>query len=626
MKKVLNLREVNLSSIALCLVPFVLFWVILFIKVPDSLSYYLSVYSFVSFLIVLLLYYLCYRLLGRYAGFAVLCLSMLLVSVPLSYKWTSGYSDNMVIGGLLPYKDAKNYYYGANLIMNGLPLINAGQSTERPLFPGFLSSLFLLTDQNLKITLALITQLAAVGLYLSARQIRAGLGDLAASLYITFMYFYIQPLIGYTLSESLGFILGCFAFCLLWRAAYTLKWFDLLLGLLTLLTAVSARAGAFFIFPMLILWVGWIFRGEKRFSLKSAAYAFISILAGYFLLNRFYAQFLGIPPGFAFGNFSYALYGQVRGGIGWHSAIEELGTRNPATVYDAVLQFFLKHPTGLLVGFAKAYRDFFLPSDSSIFPFKLYGWQHWFDIVIWLGVMVLLLWGLILVIRNIRANVSAFVTAGFVGLVLSIPFLPPIDGGARFYASTMPFLFVLPAVGIAGLSGVFTRSSHSQIEGQQELVAPRFGALLLIVLTLILPIAIHALRQKTVYTSPSCAARQIRFAIEPHRGSYIDLVKDGTAPCGFAPEVCLSEFDWNNSERSNDDYYQTLMALANEEAGNLRIIPALDLIDERFHYFLVPQKTLPFEAAAGLVSGCATEIRTKNQSIYYMQSIESAPQ
>lgn len=617
------MRQGNLREAALFLLPLVLFWMVLLIKIPDSLSHYLSAYSLAAFLIILLLYYLCYRLPGRYGILTGLGLGMVLFAVALSSRWASAYSDNLLIGGLLPYKDARNYYSGAQLILHGLPMVNVNQATERPLFPGFLSTLLLLTDQNLEIVLAMITQLAALGLYLSARQIRNSLGILAASLYSTFMYFYIRPLIGYTLSELLGFILSCFAFCLLWRASSNLKWLDLILGLLTLLMAVSARAGAFFIFPMLILWIGWILRGEKRFSLKAAACAFIIVLIGYFLLNRFYAQLLGIPPGFAFGNFSYAIYGQVRGGTGWHSAIDELGTRDPVIVYRAALQFFLKHPMSLLIGFAKSYRDFFLPGDRSIFPFRSNGWQGWFDLGLWLGAMILSLCGLIRITRSIYTSNSALVAAGFAGVFLSIPFLPPIDGGARFYASTMPFFFVLPALGVAWISRELDRNSISKDDLQQEPFLLRFGSMTLIVLILIVPILIYTVGQKPVYTTPSCPSQQIPFVIETPPGSYIDLVKDGTAQCGFIPEVCLSDFQENNTEKLTDDYYQMLMSLAKAEAGSARIIPANNLIEEKFHYFFISKERLPNDPAVDSLSGCAIEIKTQNQSIYQVESILS---
>ncbi len=621
MEKRFNLREVNLRDIVLISLPLFLFWVILLIKIPYSFSYYLSTYHFGSFLIVLALYYLCYRLPDRYSLLAGLCLSMILFAVTLSYKWTSGYSDNMIIGGLLPYKDAKNYYAGANLILNGLPMVNAGQATERPLFPGFLSSLLLLTGQNLKIVTAIITQLAAVGLYLSARQIRNSLGILAASLYITLMYFYIQPLIGYTLSELLGFILGCFAFCLLWCASYSLKWSDLILGLITLLMAVSARAGAFFIFPALIVWIGWIFRGEKRFSMKAATYAFGIVLAGYFLLNRIYAQLLGIPPGLAFENFSYALYGQVRGGTGWHSAIEELGTRNSVVVYRAALQYFLKHPIGLAIGVAKSYRDFFLPGDGSIFPFRFYGWQGPFNMAMWVVIMILLIWSLVRLFKSIYTANSSLMIAGIVGVFMSIPFLPPIDGGARFYAGTMPFLFALPAVGVEWLSRNPNRNPKGDL--QREVFIPRFSSAILIVFTIIFPVTIFTFGRKQVYTIPSCPSQQIPFVIENHSGSYIDLIKGGNAQCGFVPEICLSDFEKNNTEKLTDDYYHVLMSLANTEDSNVRMIPANNLIDERFHYFFISEEKFPIDPSDNLISGCATEFETQNQSIYYVESVGS---
>jgi hypothetical protein len=333
-----------------------------------------------------------------------------------------------MIGGLLPYKDAKNYYLGANLILHGLPVERAGQALERPLFPGFLSALVLVTGQNLKIALGIIVQLAGLGLCLSARRLSRSVGPFAAGLYCTLMYFYIQPLIGYALSELLGFMLGCLAFCLIWRASNNLSWFDLILGLLTLLVAVSARAGAFLIFPMLAIWVGWIFRGEKRFSIKSAVYVLAVLVIGYFLINIVYARLFGIPPGSAFGNFSYALYGQVRGGTGWHSAIEELGTREPGVVYRAAWQFFLAHPTSLLIGFAKSYRDFFLPGNGSIFAFRFDSWRDWANLMVWAIVMLLLVWELILLLKDIHLNRASLLLAGFVGVIHhGILFCPPCD-------------------------------------------------------------------------------------------------------------------------------------------------------------------------------------------------------
>jgi hypothetical protein len=602
------------------LISLILFWAVLLLKIPPAFSRYFHAYSPGLFLVVLISYYLAFRLPDRFQIPVSLGLTMLLFALPLSHLWTSGFSDNFIIGGLLPYKDGKNYYLGANLILNGLPVVGAGQATERPLFPGLLSALLMLTGQNLKIALAIVSQLIGIGVYLSSQQIRNAMSISAASLFGTLMFFYIHSLSGYTLSELTGFMLGCFAFILIFRASKSLNWFDLALGLFALLTAVSARAGAFFIFPLMALWMGWVNRGTRRFSMKTTIYAIIFIAIGYSLVNSVYSRLLGIPSGSAFGNFSYAIYGQVRGGTGWHSAIEELGTRDPSIVYRAALDFFLEHPISLFIGFAKSYRDFFLPGGWSIFPFG-YGWQDWRNIVVWLGIMTLLIVGLVQLLKGVRANLPSMLTAGFIGILLSIPFLPPIDGGARFHASTMPFFFAVPAIGISWFlrDGRQREMPDSGLQG--GLGTARFITAILLALTLIAPPVIQALSQKPAYNQPLCPTQQKPFAMEFHSGSYVDLVKDASTRCGVVPEVCLSDFEENNTEKMIDDFYQKIISLTNDSDANVRIIPAIDLIGEKFHYFYISHDKLPDVSSFGLISGCATEIETKNQSIYQVESI-----
>ena len=615
-----NMR-ISLKSVVVLLISLLLFWAVLLLQIPSSFSLHFHAYSFWTFLVVLVLYYLSFRLPDMFGIPVSISLTMILFAITLSYKWTSGYSDNLIIGGLLPYKDGKNYYLGANLILNGLPMIRAGQATERPLFPGFLASVLLLTGQNLKIALAIIAQLTGIGLFLSARQVRISFGALAAGVYATLMYFYIQPLIGYPLSESLGFLSGCLGFTLLWIASHSRKRKDLLLGISVLMVAVSARAGAFFIFPMLVLWVGWIFREQQTFSSKAAVYAFISVMIGYFLFNSIYSHLLSIPSGSTFGNFSYALYGQVRGGTGWHSAIDELGTRNPSIVYRAALEYFFEHPISLFIGFAKAYRDFFLPGDRGIFPFWDYARQSWLNLVLWLGTIALLARGLSLSFKGIRSNLSSLLVAVFTGIFLSIPFLPPIDGGARFYASTMPFFFVLPAVAIRQLQLGTNQILQFENDTPAEWMIYRFGSAALLILVVIAPVAIKSLGVPPPLELPGCPSEQKPFILEFHPGSYLDLVKDGSSICGFIPDVCLDDFEGNNIELTTDDFYQVLLSLVKSDDSNARIIPASDLIENNFHYFYFSYPFLRENMSTNLLSGCAVELRTNNQSIYKVESI-----
>ena len=603
------------------LLPIFLFWVVLLSRIPVSFSRHFNAYSPGLFLVILVLYYMFFRLPDKYGVLACLGFTMILFALSLSYKWASGFSDSFIVGGLIPYKDAKNYYYGANLLLNGIPMVDIGQATERPLFPGFLSSMLMLTGQNLRIALAIITQLAGIGLYLSARRIHNSMGTLSASLYSVLIYFFIQSYIGYTLSESLGFMLGCFAFSIIWHVSNDLKWFDLVLGLIGLLAAVSARAGAFIIFPMLVLWTGWIFRGEKRYSARTAIIVFVVIVAGYLTVNTLYARFLRIPPGFTFGNFSYALYGQVKGGIGWHSAVEELGTREPIVVYRAALDFFLEHPTDLLVGFAKSYRDFFLPGNHSIFAFAFDGWKDWPNFVLWMGVMILLLRGFVRCLKDFRLNLPSLLFLGFAGVFLSIPFLPPIDGGARFHASTIPFFFVLPAFALSSLQKDAGQNASLGKLSQGEFYLLRYGMVLLLFFTGVMPVLIYRLKTQPMVDAPICRSNQRAFVIKTSPGSYVDLIPDGMNNCGWMSSVCISDFDRNGVQKETDDFVQKLLFLAQSSESGIRIMSAMNLRDQQFRYFVnLPHNGLVIPENQ-LVSGCAIPIQMRIQIIYQIESI-----
>ena len=617
MRATLDFKRINISGVGGWLVPLVLFWLVLAIEIPYSFTQYFHHYELIVFFCVAVLYYLSFRLWGNQSTMVTFGLTMLLFALTLSYLWTSGFSDNFMIGGLLPYKDAKNYYLGASLLLNGLPIRVAGQALGRPLFPGFLSSVLSLTGQNLKVALAILVQLAGLGIYISARRVRQAMGALAGGIYITFMYFYFQIVVGYAMSESLGFICGCFGFALIWHAAQNRKWFDLLIGLSLLMVAVSARAGAFLIFPMLALWVGWVFRGAKRFSLVSIIVLLTVLVILYLIVNTIYPRLLGVPEGSAFSNFAYTIYGQVRGGIGWHSAIDELVTRDPSKVYQAAWEIFLSDPSGFIRGVTKAYADFFLPGGSSIFMFGENDYLYELDLILWGLTIVILLRGLYLLFFRHRSAISTLLLAGFIGIFLSIPFLPPIDGGRRFYASTMPFFFALLAVGTSR----FIRLDGESAPAKNELFFLRFGSVFLLALTVFLPLVILRASSRPILNEPVCSPGQRPFVIRVHPGAYIDLVKDINISCGLAPQICYDDFLKHNTEMQIDDFYQQLDSLASTSQTDMHIIPTVNLLDGHFQYFVITDGQVLNDSSQKLLSGCATRIQTENQRIFQVESI-----
>jgi len=618
MRTALDSKRINMGEIGAWLIPVASFWLLLAIEVPYSFTKHFHSYELIVFLAVLFLYYLSFRLKGSLSVLAAFGLTMILCALTLSYLWTSGFSDNFIISGLLPYKDAKNYFLGANLLMNGFPIRVAGQAMGRPLFPGFLSSLLLLTGQNLKIALAILSQLGGIGIYLTARQVRQAMGALAGTFYITFMVFYFQIVAGYTMSESLGFIGGCFGFALIWYAARHQKWFDFILGVGLLLMAVSARAGAFLIFPMLALWAGWTYRGSKRKTLLIIIFVLAILAGGFFIINTVYPQLLGVPEDSSFGNFAYTLYGQVRGGLGWHSAIDELGTRNPSRVYQAAWEVFLANPSDFFKGIARAYADFFLPGSRSIFVFGAQEQNYALDLLLWGMTMLILLRGLYLLIFKRRSDISTLLLAGLIGIFLSIPFLPPIDGGMRFYASTMPFFYVLLAVGASR----FTDRNEEPASTKKELFFLRFVSVSLLTLTVLLPpVTLRATLGGPELNAPRCTSEQRPFAIQINPGSYIDLVQSDNASCGLAPDICYDDFLAHNSQMHIDDFYQQLNAMALTSQTDMRIIPTINLLDGYFQYFVITEGQVLAGSSHELLSGCAARIQTENQRIFWVESI-----
>ena len=190
-------------QIAFAVLPLLLFSGLILVRIPDPVSRALSAYSLPLFVIVLVLYFAGFRLPAKYHWLAVAGLTMLLLGLTLSFLWHSGYSDDKIIAGLLPFRDAFDYFNGADWILSGQPirLINEG-AAWRPLYPGFLAALLWITGRNLQFALAIQVGLAGICLSLAALHVGRRWGAAAGALFATLLYFYIQPLIGTAYTET----------------------------------------------------------------------------------------------------------------------------------------------------------------------------------------------------------------------------------------------------------------------------------------------------------------------------------------------------------------------------------------------------------------------------------------
>ncbi len=606
----------NLGRILCGAVPLLSFWLILANPIPKEVSQYAGLYSAVAFLLVAGLFYLCFRLPAEWGVLAGLSLTMILFAAPIAYRWSTGYSDGLMIGGLVPYKDAKDYYIGADRILDGLPLDREARAVRRPLFPGFIASLQLLDGRDLRVTVGLLAALAALSLYLSARQVRATSGPIGAGVYAALMYFFIQPLVGYTMSELAGFILGCLSLTILWMNARRRSWIGFGLGLLTLMLAVSSRSGAFFVFPFLVVWAGWAFRRADRFSWRAALITAGVVALGYLAMNNLYGALLRVPPGANFQAFAYAMYGQVHGGTGWHSAIDDLHTTQTNVVAAATVRFFLAHPFSFVIASAKSYAQLFLPGPQTVFAYGSGPEPIWVTYALWAATMGLTIWGLVRVAKAYRQELPGLLLAGLIGTLVSVPFLPPIDGGGRFYVSTIAFVFVLPAIAIGGFGESTGEAEDGRPAPGREYQFVATAALVLLVMIFVAPLLIDWLSRAPSPTAPACPASQRAFAFRAAPSAYIDVVA-GSGRCGSVPEVCLSDFERYGTEKSSDDFFQLLLSTAKSSPSGLRLNSAINLLDAKSGYFVdLAAASSPVPQRNQVISGCAFEVNTLNQTVY----------
>ena len=617
-KKVLSL----FNWLAILLFPIAHYFYIIYLNPLNPLQRILNDRSILGFLLIFLLYGLCFNIKGKPGWFLGLSTTAILFSVPLANMLHSGFSDAAVLGSFLPYKDGFYYYNGAQTLLIGRLISFGWNDVFRPLFPGILAFFLFITNNNLLFSLSLMILGMGFGCYLASRQIKVMLGNWPAALFMALITMYSRRFIGYTWSEIPGVFLGCIAFILLAEGAKNRKLIDLSLGAIMLVLALSVRAGAFIILPLIALWVGFSFPNSGKFNLKSFVVVTVLMLGAFILANQVVPGMLTSPESATFGNFAYTLYGQAKGGADWYQAIEEFQTDDTAYIMQEAINLILRYPRGIIIGSIKAYRDFFAPANDGIFNLIVEK-SPAINIVFWASNAGLLILGIIFSIRSFRKPFFSLLIICLAGLILSIPFVPPISNGNRLYAGSIPFLF---ALSVAGLAMLLTKNKP----GQKELEIDEEGlnlnarglSIILICLVLISPILINAFGKAPDYQKVNCPEPQISFAMQISHGSFIDVSNRNNANCGGLYQLCLSDFENNGADKQNDAFFRILVEKAASSKNGIRITESVDLLTSKYNFFVGPSDLLASDYPKKLVMGCALKIEHENQQALWVVSVQ----
>lgn len=587
-------RDVVRSSLIIALA-IIIFFALLTCTVPASLSLNARNGYLVPWIFSILFAF--FLSLNNSRGLILSLSSMLILfALPLSALWTTGLSNELIIGGLLPFSDAAGYFNDANrLIVDG---VFSEFSTRRPLFAGLLAVVLKLTGGNLKLTLAILVLITALAIYLATIQVRRRIGAAPAALFMLICFLFYRRFIGTTLTEHLGMTLGVLGFALLWLSAVEKRVTTAFCGIVLLTLALIARAGAFFALPMLILWMVIFFRDDTSLSsFKILLVASACVMFG-FAVNYILILVVGNPNGGAFSNFAYVLYGLVFGGD-WHAAInnpppEIIGLSGKALtdkLYQISIAAVMDKPSLLLSGILRAWKVYILNGyafpliDDPGYPgIKKLFYPNLFSNVQSLTVYatallhiavfhILALAGAYWSYRN-RTREGSVIMAFLGGIFLSIPFVPSWDSDiGRVYAATIPVLAMMPSYGISNILLRFKKKGifhENESNGKRQKIGINLILILIFSIFLLLvsvggPVVIKYTRAYTAVSTMECADGKEQLSLKLGSGSYITFVDDvgrNTA----VPRIRIKDFT-GNLHRLNY-FYPEFVAELNKLAAN----------------------------------------------------------
>ncbi|HEY9625329.1 MAG TPA: hypothetical protein V6C78_33725 [Crinalium sp.] len=533
------------------ILPFLIYAIVLWLPIPLAIGLGMRYSPAIALPVLLLLLYPVYRLSGWRATWVSLAMTLVLFALPLSGLWNSAASEYPVLmGGLFPLTDGSNYYVDARRLLEGgrFDAVSSG----RPLFAGVFAVLLGLTQQNVQLSLAIVVAIVAIACFLLAREVQQSHGVLAGLAVMATLFLFYRRFAGSAWTESLGLTLGAIATALLWRSAHQKQRYWFVSGLFLLTLALNARAGAFFVLPVLGLWGSWFFRGKRRVSVAIALGSMAAIGLGFFL-NYLVLSHVGRAD-VAFSNLSFTIYAQVVGSKDWRQVgidyPEVLKLDQPEItyrIYELAWQEFLKHPLRLFGSFIEALATYLSPT-----PYGLFGFVSTYGITIASVLVIVLIYaislvGLVRCLRDYKTPCHSLLIATGLGILCSIPLAPPwMDGvpsSLRAYAATLPFSALLPALGIAGLGDrPLDYPKRQPFHARSPIPVTFLFGVFLVLLSIAGPLVTKALSHPPSLVEKSCPAEQQSVYTRFSPGSWVQLVEDTDAVQTHLPMVRVGDF------------------------------------------------------------------------------------
>jgi hypothetical protein len=505
----------------------------------------------VTVLLFFLLLYLSFRLPGWVGRLLSITLTLALFGLALAGLWATGQTQSTVLSGIVPLYDAADYYADALRLLAGQDFSDF--SARRPLFAGFLSVLLWLTGQNLLAALGLLALITAVACYIAAREIQATHGAEAAVFVLIILFLFYRHHSGTVMSENLGVPLGVLGFALMWRGTAQKKTILFWSGLFVTTLALNARAGAFFTLPLLLLWSGWIFQeNSRRFSLRVLIVSSVIVFAA-FAVNLVLTRLVSPPTGVPFANFSYTLYGLASGGRSWYYVFElhpELlalpADEQSRIIYQMAVELIRNDPVLVVKGAFFNWSMLF--SDSWYSAYSFVGGEKRIlrNIVQW-GIFAFCVLGLIRWFRKPGDPLTSLVGVSVLGILVSVPFLPPTDAfRMRPYAASMIVFGLLPALGLLfGMELLKLTPANKLNPGYTKPSALVVLTSFLVSVALLGPLVLKSFGTPPQFDQSGCAPGSDMISVRFDRGTHFNILRERQPGLDWIPDFHIGRFRQN---------------------------------------------------------------------------------
>ena len=581
--------------------------------------------SLLALLLIAPLLYLSFKRGGLRGDLYVLVVLTAIFGGAILGVWASGISDLNIIAGLLPYNDANGYYHGARLLSEGQTFHPF--SAKRPVFPALLGVLYTIGGQNLQFAIGCLVLISLLAIFFAAREVNRTSGAACAAFFVLALFLFIRRFIGSVMSETLGLPLGVIGFGLLWSGASRKRPLDVYAGMLVLSLGLIARAGPFFMLPFLILWAGWVFRDGAKFNWKVACFAALAAVLGYGVHMVIFQSLAGTNSS-SMGNFSYTFYGLAVGGKGWKQYMidhpDVMALVEPAqsqAIYRYAFDALKADPMGIVRGAFVYWQAFFTFDWSGMFGY-IEGATKLESLTGRVVMAVFTLIGLIAAIMDRKRPAFSMLLAGWIGIFLSIPFVPTVDAEIRTYAAAIPWF---AGLAMAGLWAIMTRTGLLKVShpGENLLAGKPYGlgiyGLIIILFTFAGPLLVHALEKPvTVPAINGCPDGSTRLVTTVTRGSYINVVDDASRRQSMIPTLRYTDFDHSMHD---SPMYSLALQMVPVKAGD-SFFYGYDYIEKRLVYIL--GRTPLFDGNQGFVEMCGwQESNEKSYGFFHAESVNT---